>query len=105
MEFNGTFAPVAAKPSTNALIPSTTIVTSAQSKFAKFYRLIVKAAVCEVLVALADWRIIPSSVSFGLLVKKHNRFITLGCKRFKLKRYLLMRCGLLCKKTETMLAR
>lgn len=104
MEFNGTFAPAAAKPSTNALIPSTTIVMSAQSKFAKFYRLTVKAAVCEGLVALADWRIIPSSVSSGLLVKKHNKFITLGCKRFKLKRYLLMRCGLLYKKTEAMLA-
>lgn len=102
VESNGTFAPVAAKPSMNALIPSITIVTSAQSKFAKFYRLTVKVAVSEALAALADWHTILSSVSFGLLVTEHNRFIMPRCKRFSPKKYLLMRCGRLCKKTEAM---
>jgi hypothetical protein len=81
VESNGIFALVAIKPSMNGLIPSTIIVISAQSKFAKCSKLTVKAAVCEALAAPVDWHTTPSSVSFGRLVNAHNRFIMPRCKR------------------------
>jgi hypothetical protein len=71
VEFNGIFALVAIKPSTNTSIPSTIIVTLTQSKFAKCYKPTVKGAVYEALAAQLDWHTTPSSVSFGLLSVRH----------------------------------
>ena len=80
-ESNGIFALAALKPSTSALILSTTIDTLVPSKFVKSCNLTVKAAVCEGSVAPVAWPTTRLSASSELPAIEHNRYIMLRCKQ------------------------